>query len=465
MVILLVALSLFGCAKEDVRAPAGGGGSRGDDPRVIVVGAGAAGLTLARALHDDGVDVIVLEARDRIGGRVHTAHVGDAWLDLGAAWLHGDRGHPMADFAAATGYPTTTDRVPWSHVYDEATGGTNTDAWWRAMEDAMDSFARDLPELRSALGDGASVADGRDRWLDQHFPDDDLDRRLAAFGIDQYIVGLEYGCPSSLQSLEWVWREEGVLPGGDQLPIGGYGPLIEALAEGVDVRLERPVTRVTWGDVVEVVAGGETYAGSHVVVTAPLGVLRSGAIEFDPPLPSAYTQAIDRLDTGNLEKVVLSWDSAWWDGSTTFVAAAEDGAFPEFYDFTSYAGAPTLVGLYGGAFSRDLQASWSDDAIVAGALETLAEIWGREIPTPDATFVTRWTSDPFTLGSYTFLPVGASQDDLDLLAIPPDPSLGFAGEHTLFEHYGTVHGAMLSGIREAHRLGVTSIRTPGLSGY
>ena len=130
MVILLVALSLFGCAKEDVRAPAGGGGSRGDDPRVIVVGAGAAGLTLARALHDDGVDVIVLEARDRIGGRVHTAHVGDAWLDLGAAWLHGDRGHPMADFAAATGYPTTTDRVPWSHVYDEATGGTNTDAWW-----------------------------------------------------------------------------------------------------------------------------------------------------------------------------------------------------------------------------------------------------------------------------------------------------------------------------------------------
>jgi monoamine oxidase len=371
---------------------------------VIVVGAGAAGLTLARALHDDGVDVIVLEARDRIGGRVHTAHVGDAWLDLGAAWLHGDRGHPMADFAAATGYPTTTDRVPWSHVYDEATGGTNTDAWWRAMEDAMDSFARDLPELRSALGDGASVADGRDRWLDQHFPDDDLDRRLAAFGIDQYIVGLEYGCPSSLQSLEWVWREEGVLPGGDQLPIGGYGPLIEALAEG------------------------ETYAGSHVVVTAPLGVLRSGAIEFDPPLPSAYTQAIDRLDTGNLEKVVLSWDSAWWDGSTTFVAAAEDGAFPEFYDFTSYAGAPTLVGLY-------------------------------------ATFVTRWTSDPFTLGSYTFLPVGASQDDLDLLAIPPDPSLGFAGEHTLFEHYGTVHGAMLSGIREAHRLGVTSIRTPGLSGY
>ncbi|HMV66855.1 MAG TPA: NAD(P)/FAD-dependent oxidoreductase [Myxococcota bacterium] len=466
-------LLLLACTStSDARPDPGGAADSAAAPvaedvdRVLVVGAGVSGLTLARLLSDAGVDVTVLEARDRIGGRTFTTVVGDATVDMGGAWLHGTRGHPMADFADAHGLSYVKDRMPWSHVHDQATGMDGGDRWWGAMEDAVVDFTRALPTLRERLGPSASVAAGRDAWLDQAHPTRDLDRRLAAFGVDQYVVGLEYGCPEELQSLAWVWQEEGVLPGGDQLPVGGYAPMLAALADGLDVRLSSPVTEVHVGEGgVRLVAGGVEVAGSHVVVTVPLGVLRAGGILFDPPLSNARTAALGRLDMGNLEKVVLTWPERWWDGGVTFLSAAEDGSFPEFYDVTEYAGAPALVALYGGAFSREVQDGWTDEQIVEGALTNLSAAWGREAPPPSATAVTRWRSDPWTLGSYTFLPVGASRDDLTTLAGPEGERLGFAGEHTLFLHYGTVHGAMLSAVREARRLGVGAFTTPGLEAY
>lgn len=432
--------------------------------RVVVVGAGVAGLVTARVLHDAGVDVVVVEARDRVGGRTFTDRVGEATVDLGGAWLHGDRRNPVADFAEAAGLGWTADASPWSHVYDEASDARLGDPAWRTMERSAADFARALPWLREELSVSASVADGRDRWLDDvQFRG--RDRRLAAFGIDQYFTELTYAGPVDRTSLAWIW-EESSLGGGDQLPEGGYGPTIEALADGLDIRLERPVTAVSVSDDgVVVQADGDVFEGTHVVVTVPAGVLRAGHITFDPPLSAARLDALDRVDMGNLEKVVLTWSERWWDGGMTFVDADGDGTFPEFYDLSDAAGAPVLVGLYGGRFAREVQADWTDASVVEGALATLALAAGREVPPPSATYVTRWTTDPHALGSYVFLPVGASRSDLDALAQPESERLGFAGEATVFDHYGTVHGAAMSGLREAHRLGVDRVETPGLSGW
>jgi polyamine oxidase len=430
---------------------------RGTDGPVIVVGAGMAGLAAARALHDAGRDVIVLEARDRIGGRTVTAPVGGARVDLGASWVHGPRQNPLVDFAATEGLEVVPDRLPWSHVWDQA---TEEEARWGAMEDAADRFPRALPRLRGALGDDASVADGRDRWLD----DERLtgrDRRFAAFAIDQWLVELTYGSPVDRQSLRWFWEEDGELPGGDHFPVGGYGAWAEALAEDLDLRLSSPVDRVAARDGgVEVAAGGEVFAGSHAIVTVPLGVLQRGAIAFEPPLPPRKQEAIERLEMANLEKVALVWDERWWRGGITFVDRDGDGTFPEFYDMTDLAGRPTLVGLYGGRFARRVQEGWSDAEIVAGALATLRESApGVAIPAPVATAVTHWTTDPLAGGSYVFLPVGATRDDIEALAAPAGP-VRFAGEATWWLHYGTVHGAVLSGIREARRIAGAPV-TPG----
>ena len=429
---------------------------------IAVVGAGAAGLTAARILVDDGRDVVVLEARDRIGGRTHTADVGAARVDLGGAWLHGVVGHPMADFGAASGLGWRASDPPWSHVYD-AGSGRRGDLWGSLVGGAQ-GFYVDLPRLRAQLPDG-SVADGRERWLDERGLTGD-GRRLAAFGIDQYIVELQYGSSVERQSLEYVFAEPGILGGGDQIPDGGYAPFLAALATGVDVRLEQPVTAIAHGpDGARVLtATGLEVCAEQVLVAVPLAVLRADRITFDPPLADERRAAMDRLDVGALEKVVLVFDERWFAGGITHVAADGSGRFPEFYDFTDYAGAPTLVGLYGGRFSDEVD-GWTDAEVVDGALAVLAEATGGPVPAPVATAVTRWGEDPYALGSYLYLPVGASPADIAALAAPEGDRLGFAGEATHSEHFATVHGAMLSGIREARRLGVVTIQTPGLEGY
>lgn len=441
-------------------------GSPAADPNthVVVVGAGVSGLTTARVLAEAGVSVTVLEARDRLGGRTWTAPVGDARVDLGASWLHGLVDNPVADFADAHDVRYVRDRTRWPLLYDEGTGSAVPDRGWAVMDDAFGGFVADLPSLRDALGDGASVADGRDRWL----ADAGLtgqDRRLAQHAIDQWLVELEYAGPVDQSSLAWVWREE-ELSGGDHFPVGGYLGVVEALAEGVDVRLGHPVTAVTThADGVTVEASGASFPATHVVVTVPVGVLKAGTIQFEPPLSADRAAALDRLDTGNLEKVVLTWDEAWWSGNLEFVDAQADGTFPEFYDLTELAGAPTMVGLYGGRFAREVQGGWTDEQIVAGAVATLAAAYDRAIPTPRATAVTHWTNDPFARGSYTFLRVGASRADVERLAEPESERLGFAGEGTDWDYYGTVHAAMRSGLREAHRLGVREVAVPGLEGW
>ncbi len=445
---------LLACTDVEKGSPAAN-----PDTHVLVVGAGMAGLTAARVLHDAGVSVTVIEARDRIGGRTWTADVGPAKVDLGAAWLHGVNGNPVADFADANGLSYEEENFRWSTLYDEASDTQLGDSGWEQIEDAYDSFENALPRLKANLGD-TDVMAARSRWLsDEGYVG--TEARLAMFAVDQWMVELEYAGPVDQVGLEEFW-EERELSGGEHLPTGGYVGVVDALAEGLDIALERPVTEVrAEADGVELVAGGERFVGTHTIVTVPVGVLRAGSISFSPGLSADRLAALDRLDMGNLEKVVLVWDRKWWDGNIEFVAAENSGRFPEFYDLTELAGAPTLAGLYGGRFSREVQAGWSDEEIVADVLDVLGAATGETPPSPSYSTVTHWTTDPYTQGSYVYLPAGASSDDLAALAEPEGERVLFAGEATEPAYYGNVHAAVMSGIREAQRLGVESIDVPG----
>ena len=433
------------------------------DTHVLVVGVGMAGLTTARILHDAGVKVTVIEAKDRIGGRTWTAELGSARLDLGAAWLHGTKENPVADFADANDLAYTPDKTKWTLLYDAGAGQVLGDAGWNTMDKHSGAFEDALPRLKRELGD-VTLKEAREAWIEEEGLTGQ-EKRLASHAIDQWMVELTYGSPIDRQGLEWFW-EESELAGGDQFPTGGYGRYVESIAAGLDIHLQRPVTEIrVLEDGAEVVTAAEVFTGSHVVVTVPVGVLRKGSIRFDPPLPAARTEALQRLDMGNLEKVAMVWDEKWWDGSLEYVDANGEGVFPEFYDLTDLAGAPALVGLYGGRFSRTQQTEPSDAAIVSAALAVLATATGQNIPAPAHSAVTRWTTDPYSLGSYVYLPPGASPDDIALIGRPIGDRLFFAGEGTEPSYYGNVHAAVLSGIREAHRLGVDRIPVPGWGGW
>ncbi len=461
--VLALLLSLLaGCASSP--APDAEPASPDPSPPLIVVGAGVAGLSAARALHDGGFEVLVLEARDRIGGRTWTRELDGAQVEMGAMYIHGIVDNPVAELSDALGLDYEPRSLGLGPVYD-AVSQSRIDAEAMRLGFTLFGFEAELASLAETLPPDASMADAIELYLDQQGLAGQ-ERRLASFALRQILVELYDGGPPARTGFRHYGHYQ-ELEGGDHLLEDGYRALVEALAAGLDIRLTEPVERIVHG------AGGVTvttdtgeYRGSRAIVTVPLGVLQAGSIEFDPPLSAGKRAAIERLDMGNLEKVILRFETAFWrPGSGTAHLAyigERPGEFPVFMDFTEHAGAPTLLCLYGGQSARDILASMTDEEIAGRALEVLAEILGREVPQPLASVVTRWRDDPFARGSYTYLPVGAAPEDMEELGRPESDTLLFAGEATVPLYYGTVHAALLSGLREARRVGGEELTLAGL---
>ncbi len=437
----------------------------GSTRRVIVVGAGIAGLTVARLMRAADIEVVVLEARERIGGRIHTLDLAGAPVDLGAAWIHGRSGNPVA--AIADGYGVAT--LP--HLYEPV-------ALWDAIEgrfageDELDTalaaeegLLAALASLRTQLGDAASMQAA----VDAHLAGLALGPRAERYArliLEQYVLEVDYGGPADRTSLA-IFDEEEFYGDDDHLIVGGYRSLLAPLAEGLDVRLATPIVRVAHDAAAVQVetAAGEVFTADRVIVTVPLGVLQAGVITFEPALPAAKLAALGRLEMGNLEKVILRWSSAFWpDGADAawLHVGAKRGEFPLLLDLSKGAGAPTLVLIHGGSRAREALDGASDEALVASAIAVLGAVLGISIPAPLATHVTRWRSDPYSRGSYSFPALGQTLDDFDVLAAPVGERVLFAGEATSRASFGTVHGAVASAVREAQRLGVTTDGVAGL---
>ncbi len=423
-------------------------------PPVIVVGAGVAGLGAARALVGAGHRAIVFEARDRIGGRVWTVELAGAPVDAGAMFIHGRVDNPVADLFEAWELEHAPRGWGLQPVFDARRGVALEGGALRVVR-AIGAFERASVTLADALPAEASLADAVAAHVGGLAAED---REVDRFAIEHLFLDLVESGPLSRMSLRHYVHSEFVeLDGGDHVPARGFGAFVDRLAEGLDIRLSEPVRRIAHGeDGVSVTTTGGEYAASHVIVTVPLGVLQTGAIEFDPPLPERKRGAIDRLDTGNLEKVVLRFEEAFWaehDAGPTIVYFGErPGERPGFLDLSAAAGEPVLVGLFGGQSARDLLARERDDRIVAEALAALRDVFGEDVPEPLASLVTRWHSDPHARGSYSYIPVGSDPDDMRALAAPVGQRLLFAGEATSPTAFGTVHGALWSGVREAERI-------------
>jgi polyamine oxidase len=454
----------------------GSSGGGGDDSgvagpveRVIVVGAGMSGLAAAHALEASGVEVLVLEARDRLGGRTHTVSLDGVSVDAGAGWIHGIEGNPLRTLADGLGIGYRFHDLDAHLLTVDEQAGELADTVIDAADQAADEFDDELGALLAEEGRNASFATVVDAWLDElSLPD--ATERLVAYYLNQARMDTDVSGPADLVAARWLEADEG-FAGGDHVPEGGYTRFVEALADGLDVRLGETVTDIRYDDQgVQVVTGSQTWEASHVVVTVPLGVLKAGSIRFEPALPADKLAAIDRLQMGNLEKVLLKFPTAFWeqDGidGIEWVGVDDqgraDGEFPSILDFSAYAGAPVLAGFYGGANARALQGNASDQALIDGMVSVIERSLGREIPTPVASHVTHWTTDPLAGGSYSFIPVGASPDDLDTLADPVAGRVLFAGEATIADYYQSAHGALLSGLREARRLGARTTGLPGL---
>lgn len=420
-------------------------GGVGGPERVIIVGAGAAGLTAANALRSAGVECIVLEARKRIGGRVDSVAIGGTKVDLGAAWIHHPDGNPLSRVAEAAGVPRVDgDFRPGAVFFDPADGSLIRPS--RAEVDALVSgFFSGIDGL--GLGADATVEEAVSAYLSgrEHQPWAlNVLRTMAeaegSAAMAEMAIG---GFPPS--TLEYGGSSLG------DFPVGGYAAVLAALAAGTEVRTGAVVTAITHGahGVEVTLADGTIERGSHALVTVPLGVLQAGTIRFEPGLGTEKESVIARLGFGRFEKVVLAFDEPVGVGQPHLYPLGAD-EFRVVMAMERFTGRPLVVATAFGS-SAGLLVDGSDEEVVGHLMDHLRAGWG---PVPDPVEVARsgWARDPFSRGAYTFVPPGSRRADLDLLGQPVGGRLLFAGEATGSARVGYLDGAFSTAVREAKRL-------------
>ena len=383
-------------------------GAQGE--RVVVIGAGMSGLSAARELRRRGYEVTVLEARQRIGGRVWTDRSLGVPIDMGASWIQGTDGNPLTRLARENGvdvHPTSIENVQLFAPDGEAV----PDQMLVEVVMEFEELGEALEEVAESIDSDISVAEGIELLL----ADEELsaEEEIALSWLASVSLVLTSGAEPEEHSL--VYADAGKsFGGGDVLFPGGYDQLVHAVASGTEVRTGHVVRHVDYsGSTVRVGTNRGTVEADRVVVTLPLGVLRAGAVEFTPELPEAKRGAISRLRMGLLNKVVLRFPTAFWPEDRDFIAYASEthGEFPVFMNANRFSGEPVLVAFVGGDYARALEDE-DTETVAERAYQVLSQIAGS-IPEPTGASVSRWASEEFTRGSYSYLPVGSSPADYE----------------------------------------------------
>ncbi|HEU0223847.1 MAG TPA: NAD(P)/FAD-dependent oxidoreductase [Steroidobacteraceae bacterium] len=408
-------------------------------PDVVVIGAGGAGLTAARELLQSGHTVLVLEARDRIGGRAFTdTSLGAPW-DRGCSWLHASEVNPFVRYAREQGFEPYVDEHP-RQIYrgTHRLSGAET-AGYRAVSERIE---RELADAgRRGLDIPAEAALTRATQDDPWYP-----MAMAAMTAWE---GIEPANFSALDQFHFVER------GSDMLVAKGYGALLAHYAKDVPVRLRTPVSRIRWGArgvTVDTPAGA--LAARIAIVALPSSLISSGAVIFAPHLPVHVLQAQHDLPLGLMNKVALRFKrNVFPSERTEFWRLRRDDGRGMTY-LTRLAGSHVCVAASAGRLAHELEAA-GEAAAIEHALGELASMLGGDVRRQfDRGAATAWASDPFARGSYSHCLPGRFGARA-VLARPVGDRLVFAGEHTEQSAYGTLHGAHLSGRRaaaEARRL-------------
>jgi monoamine oxidase len=418
---------------------------------VIVVGSGMAGLAAASTLHSDGLNVLVLEGRNRIGGRTYTdTSAFDVPVDLGAQWFHQTPSNPLVPYARAHRYKLIHQSDP---VFYDGTQEVSDPkklaplygmilAQYTAIDAAGSAASRGLSPDKSAWQATKALRDPvKLPWYDTG---------EATFGPDEN--GILYQTLSSED--QWHWDEE---QEGNTLIKGGMGAFVSSFAQGLTIKLSTPVTAIrrSGSGPVQAVTAQGVFQARAVIVTTPMGGLQAGLVAFDPPLPRAYLDAIANLRMGTFEKIFVGFSSKVFGDmpSNSWIYPYEDRLDLPILQAPLWGGNVGLC-IVGADLAFELRKAGTG-AMIKYALEQLAQHFDGGIKSFRKFYrnglASNWLYDRWTRGSYSnALPghVAARKQ----LAVPVDETLFFAGEALSINHFGSMCGAYESALVAADQV-------------
>ncbi len=434
--ILLLTPSLLAssCNKEDDHEP--------NEKTVIVIGAGISGLAAAKKLKENGFNVTVLEAQDKIGGRLRTNRTLGVAFDEGASWIHGTSGNPITTLAQQAGMSTAfTDDE--SLVCYDITGVLRNNA---VFNDAETEFEIILNSLKNSGGASQSFETVFNRLYPTKVND-----RLWKFLLSTYIT-FDLGDLDKVSSTLYEEGEE--FSGEERISTNGYDTIPNYLASGLNIQLNQRVSKIDYIDIkVKITHNGNVTEADYVIVTVPLGVLKSGKIQFVPNLPIAKQTAIQKVGMNCVNKFLLTWNTAFWDNKQYIYYTPEiKDKFNYFVNVKKFhPNVNALMTFAYANYARQTEAM-TDAQIIGEIMLHLRDIYGNSIPNPTNMLRTQWQTNENSFGSYSFTQVGTEMQHFDDLAEEVYGKLFFAGEHTHIDYFSTAHGAYLSGIREADKI-------------
>jgi len=407
------------------------------DHDVAIIGAGAAGIGAARRLNEHGFDVVVIEARHRIGGRAFSAPtpLGHA-VDLGCEWLHSADRNPWTAIARDSGFAIDESLPDWGTRLRRAGASAADQADWFA---ARDAFYQRMEAAGDAEPDRAATAllppDGRWNALLNAIS-------TWANGVELERLSVQDHARYADSGINWRVRE-------------GYGTLIAAHGARLPVRLGSRVERIDHrGRTIRVETARGTLRARAVVVTLPPTLLAADTVRFDPALPQAKQAASHGLPLGLANKLFLALEGQPPDvPPDCHLVGALDRTATGSYQMMPH-GRPMIAGFFGGRLALELERAGAK-AMADFAAEELAGLLGSGIRRrlrPLAS--SAWASDEFARGSYSYALPGHAGDRA-VLAAPIDDRLFFAGEACSPDNFSTAHGGFLSGRDAADRIAAT----------
>jgi monoamine oxidase len=412
-----------------------------DEIDVAIIGAGAAGLGAANALRDSALSVIVLEARDRLGGRAWTVQAGpDVIFDVGCGWLHSADKNPFVAIASQLNYEVDRSLPPWG---ERAYGDAFPQAERYEFVKALDAFYERIE---------AAAAKGRDAAANLYLePGNRWNPMIDA--ISTYVNGCELDRVSILdvdayEDTEINWRVR-----------RGYGALIAAYGASCPVALNCNVTQIDHsGPRLSIESSQGVLNAAKAIVTVSTNLIANEAIRFYPALPEKLAAAAG-LPLGIADKVMLALEHAEQFPKDGNLRGATMRTKMGTYHLRPF-GQPCIEGYFGGSFAKELEDA-GPGALAAQSIDEIAALLGNDFRSKLKPLAeSRWAHDPLARGSYSHALPGHAGDRA-ILAAPVDQRLFFAGEATSPSFFSTAHGALESGQRAAHQLMATITKGRG----